>query len=328
MKRLITLLALVSACVVAWGQAPGDPVTPSTASDPMNAIVRPAPQQLETGNPSTGQYDVLVNAYIAPYAKVTVYDNWILFGGLGAGTYPNEGVLGLDPTKGTTASAVDYATGNPTSVTFVPGLVPVTSPANIHDLAGLKIDTNSRLNMVVDMGGWLTRVNDQGAAFAGVDTRKTTGSYQLKNQFKVKFRGKFLDGISDPADDSAGTVFASPTSLENTAYSTWTGWDIASDVIDTDNGWKFPVATNTPDAWTGVGTPADSGIGGFNLVVERGQSDNTWSGTTGNTAAQMWFAQRIMRRGLQDVSGNYRQDISIYLTYREAPVSWTPQHNN
>lgn len=290
----------------------------------MGAVVRPAPQQTETGNPSVGRYDVLVNAYITPYAKVTVYDNWILFGGLGAGVHPGEGVITMDPTKGSTASAVDYALGNATSTTLVPGTL------NSCDLAGLKIDTNSRLDLVVDMGGWLTRVTDTGTAFAGVDTRKTVaGSYQLRNQFKVKFRGKFLDGISNPAEDSAGAAIASPTSStlltpEYTAYNTWTKWDTGSDVIDTENGWQFPIATGAADAWTGDAVAANC-TGTFNLVVERGQSD-TWSGTTGNTAAQMWFAQRILRRGLQDVSGNYREDISIYLTYREAPASWTPAH--
>jgi len=326
MNRLITLLALVAACSVTWGQAPGDPVLPSTVVDPMGAIVRPSSQQLESGTPSAGRYDVLVNAYITPYAKVTVYDSWILFGGLGAGVAPNEGIVSLDPMKGTAASAVDYATGNPTSATLVSGLVEVV-PANIHDLAGLKIDTNSRLDLVVDMGGWLTRVSNTGTAFAGVDTRKTVGSYQLRNQFKVKFRGLFLDGVSNPAEDSSGIVYSSPTSLQNTAYSTWTDWDTTSDVIETSNGWKFPVATNTPDAWTGVGTAANTGVGSFYLVVERGQSDGTWTGASGDAAAQMWFAQRILRRGLQDVSGNYREDISVYLTYREAPTSWTPLHS-
>lgn len=321
MKRLITLLSLVAACAVAWGQVVGDPVTPSTAGDPMGAIVRPAPQANGVGDTGVGSYDILVNAYIAPYAKVTVYDNWILFGGLGAGTHSNEGVVTLDPTKGTTAAAVDYAMGNPTNGTFVPGIL------NSCDLAGLKIDTNSRLNLVVDMGGWLTRVTNTGAAFTGLDTRKTfAGSYQLRNQFKVKFRGKFLDGISDPAENSAGAVFASPTSSQNTAYSTWTDWDTSSDVIDTENGWQFPIATNGADAWTGAAV-ATGCTSGFNLVVERGQSD-TWSTTAGDKAAQLWFAQRIIRRGLQDVSGNYRQDITIDLSYREAPTSWTPAHTD
>ena len=43
----------------------------------------------------------------------------------------------------------------------------------------------------------------------------------------------------------------------------------------------------------------------------------------GSTTEIRW-AERVLRRGLQDVAGNYRADRFITLTYREADTQWIP----
>jgi len=283
-------------------------------------------------------YNILVTGYIAPYAVVTAHDNWInynvmradtgefsapyaryAFSQTGAGTYASTGEAG---------GADNLFTVD-------------TTDSNNFDLAGFTVHTNARLDLFVDLGGYMSRVDDQGAAFAGLDARKTevwagtAGAYQLRSQYKVKFKGKFLQYTSatDPAQDAAGTAYISPTSTQATAYNGWTDWSTGgADTVATDNGWLEPVATIV-DPWTGLGTLATAtgngtALGTLNLVIERGQAAGTPGGTDAADlcpeAAEMWFAGRVLRRGLQDVAGNYRSDILVTMTYREADSQWTP----
>lgn len=323
-KHLFTLMALVS--VAGFGQAVGDPVIGDGAGSLPAVVNVPAPVT-PPGDPTTGDYSILVNAYIQSYARVVVYDNWINFSS-----------VNMTPTTGTWLLPVrQVANGNPN------GWYPVDG-SSAYDLAGGAVETNCRLNMSIDMEGHLTRVKDDGTPFAGVDTRRADGGkYQLATMYKINFHGRFLDGaLGGPAEDASGTQYPSPTSAVATQYNTWTGWnstggsgDVA--VAGNDTGWLWP--DDSLFAWTGAAYAGltnsgfdPSGFGTLrtmNLVIERGQAQADLSqGTDANlpdsNRAEWWIAESVIRRGLQDVSGNYRQNIKILLSYRETPAAWAP----
>jgi hypothetical protein len=296
MKRLVLLLALTALVTAAWAQV--TPVGPGTGV--AGSVLYPT-----VGNPATGDYSAIVNAYIAPYAQVTAYDNWITFDS-------------LTPTATDAVVAVGHV--GPTTVNG-------NSPA-VADLAGFAVDTNSRLNLAIDMNGFMSRVDEDGVPFAGLDTRKASGNYQLKNQYKIAYFGKFL--AADPLETESGTALASGTSGVATDYDKWTSWAAGgvteaapAGAITDETGWLYPVDSGAADAWTGLPTPASSGNQLINAVIERGQAGAPGN-STGPGGAQVWIAEQIQRRGLQDVSGNYLGFIDVTLTYREAPGVWDP----
>lgn len=221
-------------------------------------------------------------------AAVSVYDNWIGFGA-------------LNPTQGTAAiPAKVIAAKSPAGDWPATATVPAVGA---NDVGYLEIVAPVRLNLSVRMNGPLTRCGPAGQAFAGVDTRKQTpGPYQLATQWKVAFRGKFLT--------PAGAAYASPTSDEVTAYDDWTGWSTGGNDPVADAGWLWPSAT---DAWTGEAVAGYATVTGLDLQVERDQFPGS---ATGGPAA-ICFIERVLRRGQQDVEGNYRQVVDITLTYAE-----------
>jgi hypothetical protein len=321
---LFVLVAGVAMAQVAIGQpvrlqaADGGAVPPIAAAQQRGTTVE--------GDPTTGNYDILVNGWIEAYAKVSAYDNWISFGIMN----PTSGSYGpgAEPVRrwafsqaGEATYKLDGEDGGQDPLYAVNG-----STTNF-DLAGLQIQTNARLNLLMDMGGYLTRCKSDGTAFAGVDTRRSdAGPYQLRNQVKMALHGKFLQRASsaDPAQDSEGTTYASPTSGETTAYNTWTSWGAAgASIIPNETGW-FEPTDMINDPWTGGASYVTDGgranVGMLDLVVERGQAQASGTGK----AAEIWWTQRVLRRGLQDAAGNYRADMRLLLTYREADTQWVP----
>lgn len=312
MVRTMTLVLLfVLVAGVAMAQTgPGDFVDLQTGALEQGAA--------GIGNPPGGNYNVLVNGWIEAYAKVSAYDNWISFGVMSptSGTYAAPARRWAFSTAGASTYALTGEAGGQNPLYAVNG-----STTNF-DLAGLQIQTNARLDLNIGMGGYLTRCKDDGTAFAGVDTRKTVaGPYQLRNQVKMVFRGKFL--VPDPADDVTGDAYVALTSGDTTAYNTWTDWGVSTNAIDNEDGWFEPRA-DVVDPWLGGGSFATdggrSGITNLSLVVERGQAQASGTGE----AAEVWWTQRVLRRGLQDVAGNYRSDMTVTLVFREGDAQWTP----
>ncbi len=230
------------------------------------------------------------------YAMVTVYDNHIGFNDNPA-TPANEGFV---PTDGSTAVPSDVmARERPASGSSATSHVP---GANGYDIAGLRVVTGRRLSLTAYLGGHLRRVTPTGAAFTGNDTRKSTaGPYELATQWKVKFYGKFLD--------LGGAAYAIPCSGETTQRNAWTMCG-GSDNPTNNVGWLWPTTT---DAWTG-GAVAGTAITQLDLLVERNQGTELGFD---DAAAEIWFAERVRRRGQQDAQGNYAQHMVIDLTYAE-----------
>jgi hypothetical protein len=322
-------MLLVLAGTIAMAQIPGVGVGPQQL-DNVNVPNIPAMGQQGVNdailfdNTANGQYNILVNGWISAYARVSAYDNWINFGT-------------MSPISGTYAApvsrwAVSQVGGN---ARLLPGEVGGQDPlylidgsTNEFDLAGIQIQTNARLDLAIDLGGYMTRCDINGVLFAGNDTRRAdNGPYQLRNQVKMNLHGKFLDPlIAAPVlETDAGTAYQSlttPGALGLTSYGAWTHWG-AGAVIPDNNGWIEP-AMAAWDPWGGTAAYVTDGgrpvPGPFNLIVERGQA-----GASGlATAAEIWYTQRVLRRGLQDVAGNYRADMIMTLTYREADAQWNP----
>lgn len=366
-RRLLFVAALVALtagmAVAQVGIGIGDPVILRTVPPATTQGVTYPPGAPPTdylGNPANGRYDILINGWIEAFAYVSVWDNWISFGV-------------MDPDTGTYASPYSrwafsqtgeatYASTGTNWNAFAGGvedggqdpLYQVHSSTLNFDLAGFRVDTNARLDLDFDMGGFMTRCESDGSAFAGNDTRRDdSGPYQLANQYKICFKGKFLEYVDpgDPAQDEDGTAYVSPTSGETTAYNFLTDWDdsgTSPGAIANNDGWIWPVPATQPDPWTGEANLAyvDGQLGGahtkleeLTIIVERGQAQGTNGSVTApaspdvpddlgadgpSEAAEVWFAERVMRRGLQDVAGNYRADRLITLTYREADAPWTP----
>lgn len=323
-KLLVVIAVLALAAGAAMAQpAAGAPVPLDTVGPPVGG----EQGTTEVGNPAAGAYDILVNGYIGAYARVSVYDNWIDFGV-------------MDPTMGTfdvparRLAWVDGVGGGVLAAGEIGGRAPIydvnTSTLD-YDLAGIQIQTNARLDLQMDMGGYMTRVDDTGAAWLGTDNRRAdAGPYQLRNQVKMVLHGRFLNYLDfdDPAADDDGVQFASPTSGQDTDFNTWTDWSAAGNAINNEDGWFEPteIGVWSNDPWGGeANLLTDGGRQQFqfiNLVVERGQAQD--SGLA--AAAEVWFTQRVLRRGLQDVQGNYRSDMMVELTYREGDVDdrWLP----
>lgn len=357
MMVALVVIALIAGSAVMVSAQPavgtdiGDAVQLRTMVPPN---IDPADEQgtTEVGDPTIGNYTILINGWIEAFAYVSAYDNHISFGV-------------MDPDTGTFASpysrwafsetgADTYASAG-TNWTDKGGaevggqdpLYEVNNSTDDFDLAGLLIETNARLDMSLSMGGFMYRVDTAGLPFAGADTRRAdSGPYELANQYKMVLKGRFLDGTAGgPAQDDPGTQYVSPTSGETTDYNTWTAWDDTGapggGAIANDDGWLWPVHAdnfNDNDPWTGDAGLAIVNTHGpwlkldtFDLVVERGQAQGTPgslsapTGTDGpSEAAEIWWAERVLRRGLQDVAGNYRADRYITLTYREADTQWVP----
>lgn len=256
-----------------------------TAPDAFNG---PVPwQSYGSVNPGSGEIVGPVGEYQAGYVAVTVYDNWIGFGDFGgpvAGSLPNAHVMPEEtPASGWSGTS------------HVPG-------AGDYDIAGFRVKAGARLNLIVNLGGHLHRANPDGSAFAGMDTRKSVpGSYELATEWKVKFRGAFLDPLT-------GLPFVSPSSGQLTDFDTWTQWGPGTDTLTADAGWQSP--SNT-DAWTGE---AATGAGSFVALVEGLQGVDV---NPLGEAAEMWITERVLRRGMRDVAGNYRQDVQVILTVAE-----------
>lgn len=221
-------------------------------------------------------------------ASVAVYDNWIGFGT-------------LNPTQGTAASpAKVIANATPASSWGATATIPAV--AN-YDVGYLQINAPSRLRLQLSFSGHLKRCTPTGQAFAGVDTRKQTpGSYELATQWKVNLYGRYLT--------TAVARYSSPTSGVQTDYDAWSGWSTGGNDPVSDGGWLWP---STTDAWTGGAVSGYATQTGLDLLVERGQY--TASGL--HDPAGLCVIERTLRRGQQDVAGNYRQDVSILLTYAE-----------
>ncbi len=229
----------------------------------------------------------------AQWAYVTVYDNHI-------------GFTPFDSNQGTHDVPVAVL-GDQTGANTQPYTASVPG-ANGYDIAGLQMNVrDQRLNLSISTGGHMTRVQSDGTAWTGTDRRKTVaGPYELATQWKVKLHGRFLD--------FADNQFASPTSGEMTDYGFWTSWDGGgtNDPSD-DSGWLWP---STTDAWTGGGAGGGYAVvTGLDLRVERNQT--VLPPDIDGPPAEMWIASRVLRRGLQDIQGNYRQDITIHLSYAE-----------
>lgn len=325
---LVAILALFTT-ILGYAQVNiGDPVIGDGGAGIPASQNAPQPST-PPGDPANGDYSIIVNAYIEAYARVVVYDNWIEYSS-----------TNMAPTEGTWGSPSRQVADN-----NVGSLYTVDAAAS-YDLAGGAVESNSRLDMSIFWFGPLTRVEDDGSPFAGVDTRRAdNGPYQLATMMKLNLHGRFLDaGLGGPADDASGTQYASPTSGDPAEYNTWTGWDSSGNagdaaVASNDTGWFWADDGFGTFPWTGAGyaalanstfnPAAFSSLNAIDLVVERGQAENNadW-GSDGNSPnsnrAEWWFASSVMRRGLQDISGNYRQDIIVLLSYREAPVVWAP----
>jgi len=322
-SKLLVVIAALALCAAAMAQAP---VPLDIVGPPVGGAQ--GTNEVGIGDPANGHYDVLINGYIGAYARVSAYDNWIDFGV-------------MDPMMGTFATPVarlawvNGAGGLETGE--IGGRAPlyeVNGSTLNYDLAGLQIQTNARLDLRMAMGGYMTRVNETGGDWFGTDNRRADfGPYQLRNQVKMVLHGRFLDTWNgpnpDPDADEDGDQYASPTSGQVTDFATWTDWDPATNAINNDTGWFEPALVggdfyNCP--WSGNATVIYDGgrpeIEELDLIVERGQAQATGF----SPAAEIWFTQRILRRGLQDVQGNYRSDMNIYLTYREGDVDdrWLP----
>jgi len=362
-RRLLLVAALVVLTAgMSLAQVPGigigigdpvqlDTVAPADTQGVVFPITGLQPPDY-SGAPDTGEYHILINGWIEAFAYVSVWDNWISFGVMDptTGTYssPGERFAFSETGAGTYASGgTDWVTKGGAEEGGQDPIYAVNNSTMNFDLAGLLIETNARLDLAFDMGGLMTRCQSDGTAFTGVDTRRVDGGYyQLANQYKMAFKGRFLQFdlplSGDPAQDDPGIQYVSPTSLDTTDYNTWTDWGMTVNAID-DAGWLWPVEFGTIDAndpWTGNADMANvliqTGDPGNNLqfltvVVERGQAQgvpgslNPIPGDDGpSEAAEVWFAERVMRRGLQDVAGNYRADRYVWLTYREADTQWTP----
>jgi len=124
----------------------------------------------EVGDPANGDYSILVNGHIEAYACVSVYDNWISFGL-------------MDPTTGTYASPYRrWAFSQTGEGTYASGgwdqgigvedggqdpLYAVNGSTLNFDLAGFQIQTNARLDLDIDMGGLMTKVDENGDPWGG-----------------------------------------------------------------------------------------------------------------------------------------------------------------
>ncbi|MEN6547444.1 MAG: hypothetical protein ABFE07_15535 [Armatimonadia bacterium] len=309
---LVVVMMLVAGAAMAQAAINGKVILDTAATTQGTTVV---------GVPANGDYDILINGWIEAYARVSAYDNWIDFGI-------------MSPTSGSFAApARRWAFSEAGEATYALAgegggqtpLYEVNLSTLNFDLAGLQIQTNARLNLQMFMGGYLTRCNSDGTAFLGNDTRRDDlYFYQLRNQAKMVMHGKFLAlaDAADPAQAADGTAYVSPTSLTATDYNDWTNWGVAVTAINNEDGWFEPDASTDP--WTGLAAMATDGgraqLPTLNLVVERGQAQASGTGE----AAEIWWTQRILRRGLQDVAGNYRADMDISLTYREADTQWQP----
>ena len=235
----------------------------------------------------TGLFCVLLAVSGAPSPSVSVYDNWMDLGT-------------LSPTDGTYALPTSViAAGNPPiySVDGVTG----------YDLAGVRIYADRRLGMTINVSGNLRRVKADGSAFAGTDTRRSDdGSYELDTEYKINLYGCFRE-LEPPY--GAGSVYRSPTSGQLTNYDSWTGWTAGGTggnaALENDEGW---LESSPDDAWTGATQTAHQSIA---LTVEPDQ-DGSLHGP-----AELWLATRVRRRGLQDVCGNYKQDIEVFIYVAE-----------
>ena len=367
MSRRILLVAAILALTA--GMAIAQPPVGIVIGDPVILrTVPPASTQGVTvgvptdyyGDPDNGDYDILINGWIEAFAYVSVWDNWISFGIMD----PDTGTYAVPYRRwafSQTGEATYASTGtnwNNMGAPWVAGvedggqdpLYAVHQSTLDFDLAGFLVETNARLDLDFNMGALMTRCQTDGSVFNGVDTRRVDGGfYQLANQYKMVFKGKFLEydspGFGDPAQDAAGTAYVAPTSTDTTAYNFWTDWDSLATpgIIPNNNGWLWPCSAGggtDNDPWTGAanltnvltqtGDPGNT-LEFLTLVVERGQAQGTpgsLSAPPGNDgpaeAAEVWFAERIWRRGLQDAAGNYRADRLINLIYREADVLCNP----
>ena len=349
MVALVVIALIAGSAVMVSARGVGtDPV------DPVQLRTTPAADEQGTtvvGDPTIGDYTILINGWIEAFAYVSAYDNHISFGVMDpdTGTFasPYSRWAFSETGAGTYASAgTNWTDKGGAEVGGQDPLYDVNGSTDNFDLAGLLIETNARLDMSLFMGGFMQRVEADGTLFAGTDTRRTDlGPYELANQYKMVFKGRFLDGtFPGPDQEADGTQYVSPVTGETTDYNTWTSWDTSGApgaiVNPTGDDWLWPVDTgiNDNDPWTGdallayVNTlgPWDQ-LDAFDLVVERGQAQGTPgslsapTGTDGpSEAAESWWAERVLRRGLQDVAGNYRADRSITLTYREADTQWIP----
>ena len=334
-KLLVVIAVLALAAGAAMAQpAAGAPVPLDTVGPPVGG------EQGTTvvGTPASGYYDVLINGYIGAYARVSAYDNWINFGVMSPtdGTYDVPAIRYARIGNGVPAGLLDGEEGS-TQTNLAAFTNAGTDFAN-HDCAGIQIQTNARLNLSIDFGGYMTRVNQSGGVWAGYDNRRDDQDvYQLRNQVKMAFRGRFLNYVDAalPDDEEDGVQYESLTSLELTDFGNWTKWSPTDNTIALPGpeGWFEPTTGANP--WTGsAADPASAHATGaaldvLNLVVERGQAQEsiaTMPVAGDAAAAEVLFASRILRRGLQDVQGNYRADMYVELAYREGDVDaqWNP----
>jgi len=221
-------------------------------------------------------------------AGVAAYDNWITFGS-------------LPPGEGTHSSPAEViAAGSPASDWGPTATIPAVGS---YDVGYLAISAPVRLRLALRLGGHLKRCTPTGQAFDGIDARKQVpGPHELATQWKVDFLGRFLTLGGDP--------YASPTSGAVTDYDVWSGWSLGGDDPVSDSGWLWPSAT---DAWSGAAVSGYPSVTGLDLLVERDQ----FAGSITGGPAGFCLIERLLRRGQHDVGGNYRQDISIILTYAE-----------
>jgi len=324
-KTLLFVVVMMLVAGAAMAQAIGGAV-PLQEADAVNVPAIPAAQVQGTsvvGDPATGVYDILINGWIEAYARVSTYDNWIDFGIMSptSGSYDAPARRWAFSETGEATYALTGEDGGQSPLYDVNG-----STLNF-DLAGLQIQTNARLDLCIDFGGYMRRCDASGAYYTARDPRRADDyDYQLRNQAKMVFHGRFLEGDgvagTTPGVDDNGTQYTSPTSGTQTDYNDWTNWGAGANAINNEDGWFEPSSTNDP--WTGLAAMATDGgrakIPALDLVVERGQAQASGTGE----AAEIWWTQRILRRGLQDVAGNYRSDMLITLTYREADTQWTP----
>jgi len=335
------LLVVIAVLALAAGAAMAQPA--AGAPVPLDTVGPPVGGEQGTsfiGDPPNGDYSVLINGYIGAYARVSAYDNWINFGV-------------MSPTAGTyDAPAIRYALMDGGALlgdekgSLQPNLGAFTNAgtdfAN-HDCAGIQIQTNARLDLMIDFSGYMTRVDTSGNWWTGNDNRRAdAGPYQLRNQMKMALRGRFLNWLDtdDPLAVEDGTQYASNSSRQATDFGIWTDWGATENAIaamDKADGW-FEPSDLLIDPWDGDGTWAGKTVAYMdaaaapltvlNLVVERGQAqDGPAVNPAGDTAAaELLFASRVLRRGLLDVQGNYRADIYVNLSYREGDVDtqWNP----
>lgn len=328
-KSLLVVAVMMLLSTAAMAQvAIGNPV-PLQAAD--GAMIPPIVDGVEQGTdevgaPGTGVYSILINGWIEAYARVSTYDNWIDFGVMNPthGSYAAPARRWAFSTVGAADTAINTVAGQTGGQA---PLYEVNGSTLNYDLAGIQIQTNARLDLIMDFGGYMSRCDSSGTYYTANDPRRADSySYQLRNQAKMVFHGRFLesDGFigTDPGVEDDGTQYKSPTSGQLTDYNDWTNWGAGVNAINNEDGWFEPSSTNDP--WTGLAARATDGgraqLPALNLVVERGQAQATGTGE----AAEIWWTQRILRRGLQDVAGNYRADMFITLTYREADARWNP----